>query len=129
MPPFESTPVCVRIDAVQHAALAEVAQRQSVSKSEVLRDALTQRLYGGGGRDAIFARIVAERARQESLHPERTCAHPIPQERKVVVLAEEVGEVARSILDGEPREMLVEELTQVAAIAVAWLEYLLGTEA
>lgn len=128
MPLFETTPVCVRIDPALRAALNDAAHRQGKSNSEVLRSALTEHLHNEAGREAIFARIVAERARQEVLHPNRTCAHPILAEHKVVVLAEEVGEVARSILDGEPKEMLVEELTQVAAIAVAWLEHLLGTK-
>lgn len=42
---------------------------------------------------------------------------------KASVLAEETGEVARAVLDGNPLN-LVDELTQVAAIAVAWLEAL-----
>jgi hypothetical protein len=40
---------------------------------------------------------------------------------KVMVLTEEVGEVARAVLDGDP-EQVRRELVQVAAVAVAWLE-------
>jgi len=42
---------------------------------------------------------------------------------KLVVLTEELGEVARAILDGGN---LKEELVQVAAVAVAWAESLSG---
>ena len=42
---------------------------------------------------------------------------------KVAVLTEEVGEVARAMLDGD-RAGLRRELVQVAAVAVAWLESL-----
>jgi NTP pyrophosphatase (non-canonical NTP hydrolase) len=43
---------------------------------------------------------------------------------KVAVLLEEAGEVARAVLDGTPLPALVDELTQVAAVAVAWMEAL-----
>lgn len=42
---------------------------------------------------------------------------------KMAVLAEEVGEVARAVLDRTP-DRLRTELVQVAAVAVAWLESL-----
>lgn len=42
---------------------------------------------------------------------------------KAAVLAEECGEVARAVLD-QDNEGLREELIQVAAVAVAWLESL-----
>jgi NTP pyrophosphatase (non-canonical NTP hydrolase) len=133
VPSFDATPVCVRIDPVQRAALSEAATRQRKSKSEVLRDALLVHLSpvpeAREAREVLLDRIVAERVRQEALHPNRTCAHPIPAEHKVVVLTEEVGEVARSVLDGDPTEMLAEELVQVAAVALAWLEYLHRQEA
>lgn len=43
----------------------------------------------------------------------------------LAVLGEEFGEVARAMLkqkDGEQSIDIVEELTQVAAVAVAWIE-------
>ena len=43
---------------------------------------------------------------------------------KVAVLTEECGEVARAVLDLSPVDVLREELTQVAAVCVAWLEAL-----
>lgn len=44
---------------------------------------------------------------------------------KVAVLTEEVGEVARAVLENKSadNEELREELVQVAAVAVAWLEH------
>lgn len=44
------------------------------------------------------------------------------------VLVEEVGEVARAILEREDKKHLAEELVQVAAVAVAWVEDLLPKE-
>ena len=42
---------------------------------------------------------------------------------KAAVLNEECGEVARAVLDRD-EDALVNELIQVAAVAVAWLESL-----
>lgn len=42
---------------------------------------------------------------------------------KVAVLTEEVGEVARAVLDGD-EDQVRRELVQVAAVVVAWLETL-----
>lgn len=47
----------------------------------------------------------------------------ITETTKMTVLAEEVGEVARTVLDRTP-DRLRAELVQVAAVAVAWLESL-----
>ena len=81
-------------------------------------------------RDEIFAAIVAERARQRE---KWSRAHSwgfgdcssleVVEPVKAAVLAEEVGEVARAMLDGD-RLALRTELVQVAAVAVAWLEAL-----
>ena len=43
---------------------------------------------------------------------------------KLAVLTEELGEVAKEVVDGSNRIKLRNELTQVAAVAVAWLESL-----
>jgi len=53
----------------------------------------------------------------------------VPEGQKFAMLCEEVGEVATNLLsragnvtDGDPsNEAMVHELTQVAAIAVAWI--------
>lgn len=42
---------------------------------------------------------------------------------KAAVLSEECGEVSRAVLDMDPSQ-LMDELVQVAAVSVAWLEYL-----
>lgn len=67
--------------------------------------------------DDIAEDIRAERARQldlwgpQSHGPDRWC----------VILAEEFGEAARAVYESDP-EALREELVQVAAVAVAWIE-------
>ena len=74
----------------------------------------------------ILTSIVRERQRQDKLWGkpnDRDYSH----ERWLMVLVEEVGEVAKSIQDGEV-ENLKEELTQVAAVAIAFLETLPNKE-
>jgi hypothetical protein len=76
-------------------------------------------------RVAIFEDICGERDRQDakfgwaddgtSLLPGRNL------HAKVSVLLEEVGEVAKAVLERDAGN-LTEELVQVAACAVAWLE-------
>ena len=79
-------------------------------------------------RAEVYALIDIERARQQSKwdgpHPwgSGDCSSPhVDQSVKAAVLAEEVGEVARAVLDINPAN-LRSELVQVAAVAVAWLE-------
>ena len=75
--------------------------------------------------------IVAERERQFGLW-NRThewgagdCSSVFVQPIvKVAVLTEEVGEVARAVLDMSSPDVLREELAQVAAVALAWMESL-----
>lgn len=85
----------------------------------------------------VFAKIAAERQRQRELFSAGKitfdCASGVPDSnRKLRVLMEEVGEVAQELdrLEGcrdkraerFVREDLEDELVQVAAVAVAWLE-------
>lgn len=74
----------------------------------------------------VFAAIATERSRQEDLKAAGRFAHtlsdPIDRHRKLTILTEEVGEVARALCDRSPDEELRAELIQVAALAVAWLE-------
>jgi len=83
--------------------------------------------------------IHAECERQEKLFPGNTCAVPeMCPRKKLRVLVEELGEVAkaidqieiaesrRSLALKEWRLELRSEITQVAAVAVAWLESLEG---
>lgn len=67
-------------------------------------------------RDKIFTLISYERHRQDHLHP--NFYHPL------AVLMEEVGEVAKELQEGADTSRLIEELTQVAAVAVRWIEQL-----
>lgn len=79
----------------------------------------------------IYAAIDDERDAQarkwDRPHPwgHGDCSSPaVHYTVKVAVLAEEVGEVARAVLDVERTDRLRTELVQVAAVAVAWLEAL-----
>ena len=89
----------------------------------------------------VFARIAAERCRQQELLKAGkftyTCSSPVVDDnRKLRILVEEVGEVAEAIERLEmskrghlpAKEHLREELVQVAAVAVAWLESLEKSE-
>ena len=69
--------------------------------------------------------IVNERERQDVLKAQgkfaHTCADPIPLEKAFSILVEEVGEVGKALNENNPADVVV-ELTQVAAVALAWLE-------
>lgn len=74
----------------------------------------------------VYAAIDAERERQarkwagaHSWGAGDASSSDVADIVKTAVLTEECGEVARAVLDGEG---LREELVQVAAVAVAWLE-------
>jgi len=91
--------------------------------------------------DSVFENIAAERQRQEDKwggreNPNSILPRPnsaAAQHAKLSVLVEEVGEVANAILETplsgaghralfDAQLHLREELVQVAAVAVAWLE-------
>lgn len=84
-------------------------------------------------RERAVDAIVEERHRQNKLKADGkfayTCAdvivgeHRITSADKLAILAEEFGEVARAVCEGD-RVNLREELTQVAAVCLAWLEAL-----
>jgi NTP pyrophosphatase (non-canonical NTP hydrolase) len=73
----------------------------------------------------ILLDVVEERRRQDFLKSQgkfaHTCADAMPASIKLAVLAEEFGEVARAVCERDYAN-LREELVQVAAICVAWLE-------
>jgi NTP pyrophosphatase (non-canonical NTP hydrolase) len=87
-------------------------------------------------RVGIYSAIDAERKRQaekwSGKHQwgEGDCSSlRVAPMVKMAVLTEEVGEVARAMLDTEETvEALRAELVQVAAVAVAWLESLTDAE-
>ena len=88
----------------------------------------------------VLGDVARERLRQEEMKLAGrfmfTCAEEgLTNAEKLAVLVEEVGEVARDVLNQEDRhlcthyvvstpEKLREELIQVAAVAVAWAEAL-----
>jgi NTP pyrophosphatase (non-canonical NTP hydrolase) len=61
----------------------------------------------------IFNRIIEERKRQDKLHPNNKKGDYLP------ILIEEVGEIGAA-LQGEGQ--LIEEIIQLAAVCVRWLE-------
>ena len=78
-------------------------------------------------RAEVYALIDAERDQQRvkwgAPHDwgQGDCSSPdVADTVKAAVLSEECGEVARAVLDGDG---LRRELVQVAAVAVAWLEW------
>ena len=89
---------------------------------------LTILTYGQKWHEAIDD----ERHRQERLKSEgrfsMTCADAMSDLERLAVLTEEVGEVARAILEqsrltnDDHGKELKKELVQVAAVCVAWLE-------
>lgn len=72
----------------------------------------------------VLLDVALERERQNAKWHRVAGEWFIPNSDKLVVLVEEVGEVARAIHDGEGDEHLAEELAQVAAVCVAWIETL-----
>jgi NTP pyrophosphatase (non-canonical NTP hydrolase) len=88
----------------------------------------------GPAGDAL-SEVNQERHRQEQLREEGRFAHTcagdgLSNPEKLVVLAEEFGEVARAVLEHGKLASdvhgndLRKELCQVAAVAVAWMESL-----
>lgn len=71
-------------------------------------------------RKGLFDEINKERDRQDFKHP-----YPkgFPNDIRMEILAEEVGEVAKAKLEGD-QSQLRDELIQVAATAVRWIECL-----
>lgn len=92
---------------------------------------------------AALCNVKHERFEQERLKAEGrfrfTCADSeLSHGEKLAILTEEVGEVAQQVLEQPDRRLafdtsgsraeLRKELTQVAAVAVAWIEALLAEE-
>lgn len=72
----------------------------------------------------VLCAVAGERMRQWVKHPDATLDLPgLDDPARFVVLAEEVGEVARALTydEGDPSD-LARELVQVAALALAWLD-------
>lgn len=81
--------------------------------------------------DQVLALVSEERVRQAALRaagkfPYTPDCPEVPPLLNLAMLIEEVGEVARELQAGSvSADRLREELIQVAAIAVAWVEGLL----
>lgn len=77
-------------------------------------------------RDKVIRMIHAERDRQDTkfgwIGEPKTILPSQDLWKKLAVVGEEFGEVAKAILEGDPIEHLHEELIQVAACCVAWVE-------
>jgi hypothetical protein len=81
-------------------------------------------------RETIYRAIDAERTRQQSKFNKPhswgvgdCSSYMVTDSTKLLVLAEECGEVSRAVLERD-KDNLRAELVQVAAVAVAWLERL-----
>ncbi len=74
-------------------------------------------------RGAVYAAIDAERRRQDAKFGPMGALPAYDAYKRLSVLTEEVGEVAQALNDGDFAHAR-EELVQVAAVAVAWLEQL-----
>lgn len=72
----------------------------------------------------VLLDVALERERQNARWGRVAGEWFVPNSDKLVVLVEEVGEVARAICDGDADDHLLEELVQVAAVATAWAETL-----
>lgn len=68
--------------------------------------------------ESVFEWIRQERSNQDVWH--KTSGHS--DSVWLAVLVEEVGEVAKAMHEEASRTDLIDELVQVAAVAVAWLE-------
>lgn len=76
--------------------------------------------------EKILQEIREERERQERLKAAGKFAYTaadkeLTNHERLAILAEEFGEVARAICDGD-RSNMREELIQVAAVALAWVQ-------
>lgn len=72
----------------------------------------------------VLGHVLEERERQDERWTREPGNWTSPRGTKFMVLGEEVGEVARAILEEETVERLFAELVQVAAVAVCWAESL-----
>ena len=68
--------------------------------------------------------VARERERQNHLWNRTPGRWLLSDEAKLVVLVEEVGEIARALHDREEAPRLRAELIQTAAVCVAWAETL-----
>lgn len=70
-------------------------------------------------RKDIYTKIDLERLFQDKKHGDQTNKN---DKTWFMILGEEIGEVARTIIGSHDLNFLKIELTQVAAVAIAWIE-------
>jgi hypothetical protein len=83
--------------------------------------------------DLTLQAIQAEATRAHLRHGDHSMLSPAQtDDRRLAILTEEVGEVARELndaaIEGRPvdRDKLVKELIQTGAMSASWVEYLEG---
>jgi NTP pyrophosphatase (non-canonical NTP hydrolase) len=101
--------------------LCEGDRRELRQQARAAIAALQPGLDGNGPLDAIlYERERHEQAKRDGKFS-KTCADDMTDRERLPVLMEEVGEVARAMLEGDGPN-LREELAQVGAVALAWIE-------
>lgn len=82
-------------------------------------------------REQVFRRISKERDRQTEKWPGQWKPGCITPGQKLAILTEEIGEISRELCESgmSETEHLRKELTQAAAVCVAWLESMEPPEA
>lgn len=75
-------------------------------------------------REEVLRLVFEERDRQNAAWPKQWKPGGASAPKKLAVLMEEVGEVAKEVLEypADTNYDLRKELVQVAAVAIAWLE-------
>jgi hypothetical protein len=73
----------------------------------------------------VIAEVEAELRRAHAKHGDASILNPaMPDVVRLPVLVEEVGEVAKAMIEQDDATRLRAELIQVAAIALTWIEAL-----
>lgn len=73
-------------------------------------------------KDVAFERIKQEQLRVAGKFSHTCASQQLKDGQKLAVLVEEVGEVAKAINESSGSDSLRNELIQVAAVAIAWVE-------
>lgn len=92
---------------------------------EMVQEERAGQVVTSGHKGGVLIDVVKERHRQDKLWGWIGSASKMAGDEehvKLSVLIEEVGEVAKALLEHDNFEHVEEELVQVAAVAVAWVE-------
>ena len=71
--------------------------------------------------NVIFDRIREEREAQDKKWGRNFEGRP--DEKWLAILMEEVGEIAKGTLEGDPDFSIEKEIVQCAAVCISWLEF------